>query len=170
MSLSAWDQRQSRWNRLHLCVVLLWFLALLLERFVTERGTLLIQNVLIPLSFLTAGGWMFRRREKAGADFWLLAGFLCWYAVTRILNGCHYLQDESGFLPRLACFILAIYPLAAEWEADRREKAFHFCLALFTGVLTILAWVSLYAAIRGELVQPFSFARVIGFFGICTPT
>ena len=63
MSLSAWDQRQSRWNRLHLCVVLLWFLALLLERFVTERGTLLIQNVLIPLSFLTAGGWMFRRRE-----------------------------------------------------------------------------------------------------------
>ena len=68
MSLSAWEQRQSRWNRLHLCVVLLWFLALLLERFVTERGTLLIQNVLIPLSFLTAGGWMFRRREKAGAD------------------------------------------------------------------------------------------------------
>lgn len=163
MSLSAWEQRQSRWNRLHLCVVLLWFLALLLERFVTERGTLLIQNVLIPLSFLTAGGWMFRRREKAGADFWLLAGFLCWYAVTRILNGCHYLQDESGFLPRLACFILAIYPLAAEWKADRREKAFHFCLALFTGVLTILAWVSLYAAIRGEPVQPFSFARVIGF-------
>ena len=163
MSLSAWDQRQSRWNRLHFCVVLLWFLALLLERFVTERGTLLIQNVLIPLSFLTAGGWMFRRREKAGADFWLLAGFLCWYAVTRILNGCHYLQDESGFLPRLACFILAIYPLAAEWKADRREKAFHFCLALFTGVLTILAWVSLYAAIRGEPVQPFSFARVIGF-------
>ena len=163
MSLSAWEQRQSRWNRLHLCVVLLWSMALLLERFVTERGTLLIQNVLIPLSFLTAGGWMFRRREKAGADFWLLAGFLCWYAVTRILNGCHYLQDESGFLPRLACFILAIYPLAAEWEADRREKAFHFCLALFTGVLTILAWVSLYAAIRGEPVQPFSFARVIGF-------
>ena len=163
MSLSAWDQRQSRWNRLHLCVVLLWFLALLLERFVTERGTLRIQNVLIPLSFLTAGGWMFRRREKAGADFWLLAGFLCWYAVTRILNGCHYLQDESGFLPRLACFILAIYPLAEEWKADRREKAFHFCLALFTGVLTILAWVSLYAAIRGEPVQPFSFARVIGF-------
>ena len=72
MSLSAWDQRQSRWNRLHLCVVLLWFLALLLERFVTERGTLLIQNVLIPLSFLTAGGWMFRRREKAGrtSGFW----------------------------------------------------------------------------------------------------
>lgn len=65
MSLSAWEQRQSRWNRLHLCVVLLWFLALLLERFVTERGTLLIQNVLIPLSFLTAGGWMFRRREKS---------------------------------------------------------------------------------------------------------
>ena len=68
MSLSAWEQRQSRWNRLHLCVVLLWSMALLLERFVTERGTLLIQNVLIPLSFLTAGGWMFRRREKAGAD------------------------------------------------------------------------------------------------------
>ena len=106
---------------------------------------------------------MFRRREKVGADFWLLAGFLCWYAVTRILNGCHYLQDESGFLPRLACFILAIYPLAAEWKVDRREKAFHFCLALFTGVLTVLAWVSLYAAIRGEPVQPFSFARVIGF-------
>lgn len=163
MSLSAWEQRQSRWNRLHLCVVLLWFLALLLERFVTERGTLLIQNVLIPLSLLTAGGWMFRRREKAGADFWLLAGFLCWYAVTRILNGFHYLQDESGFLPRLGCFILMIYPLAAEWKAESREKAFHFCLAFFAGVLTVLAWVSLYAALRGEPVQPFSFARVIGF-------
>ena len=163
MPLSAWDQRQSRWNRLHLSVVLLWFLALLLERFLVERGTLLIQNLLIPLSFLTAGAWMFRRREKAGPDFWLLAGFLCWYAVTRILNGQHYLQDETGFLPRLGCFILTVYPLAAEWKPESREKAFRFCLAFFTGILTVLAWVALYAALRGEPVQLFSFSRAIGF-------
>ena len=35
MSLSAWEQRQSRWNRLHLFFVLMWLLALLLDSFVT---------------------------------------------------------------------------------------------------------------------------------------
>ncbi len=151
-----------RWNRVFLLVVMLWLLSIVLGWFYPWRGELILNHFINPALLALSGIWLYARGSEMRWEQGLLAGLMAWYAVTRVINGPHYLDADYETVCQLAGIALVAFPLASLFEGERRERVFKLLAAMVVVLLGTLAWVSVAAVVLRQLLQAPGSDMIIG--------
>ncbi|MCI6378446.1 MAG: O-antigen ligase family protein [Clostridiales bacterium] len=153
METIAKDAQRRLW-RVRWITVLAAALVMVLNLLTYERAHALMQNCLsIPIYALL--GVALYRADYAGDRVYRVGlAFVLWYAVTRILNGDHYLQydyNQYRLVALCATYGLA-FPLAGMLRDGQRRRALD-CIALaLVAVLAVCIWLGVIAALKGEII------------------
>ena len=133
-----------------------------------ERFTALQQGFIQPLVFAAAAIFLFRYHRGLKWELRLMAVFAAWVVVTRVLNGDHYLQAEFASVNAVLLSSFVLLPLAFLLNTEQRKRAMKWLSALVGGLLALVAWLAVIAALRGEpFVNPVA-GNVLGINGTYT--
>ncbi len=147
------DMDRDRWlYEARWLLVALTALAMLFDLFSYDRGHALMPFGMAALAFAALGIALYR--GDLCKDRIYIAGlfFVGWYVFTRMFNGDHYVQETYNRY-RVVCLLLTYtlaLPFAAMQDDAQERRALDRVLLVLVTVLSILVWVSVYAAFTGE--------------------
>lgn len=144
---------QALWRARWLTVLAL-ALVMLLDLLTYERGHAIMQGYMAALVFGMLGICLLRGDYRADRVYWVGLAFAAWYALTRVLNGDHYLQydyNQYRVVSLLATYGLA-FPFAAMQDDACKRRALDRIAAVLTLALSAVSWLGVAAAFRGEVI------------------
>lgn len=161
MMMEALGTRGERrlWNICWL-TVLFFALTMIVGLMTYERGHALMQSYGAALIFALIGVCLCRRAYRSDRVYALGLVFAAWYALTRVLNGDHYLQYDYNQY-RVVCMAATYglaFPLAAMLGDEEKRRALDRVAAVLTAVIAAVCWLGVIAALRGEVIT-------VPFFG-----
>lgn len=129
-------------------------LAMLVGLLTYERVHALMQSYGAALVFSMIGISLYRADFRADRIYWVGLALTAWYALTRVLNGDHYLQysyNQYRVVCMTATYSLA-FPLAAMLGDEEKRRALDRIAVVLTAALAAVCWLGVIAALRGEVI------------------
>lgn len=142
-------------------------LVMLLGLLTYERGHAIMQGYMAALVFAMVGICLFRGAYREDRVYWLGLAFAAWYALTRALNGDHYLQYDYNQY-RVVCMAATYglaFPMAAMLNDAEKRRALDRIAAVLTAVLAVIVWTGVIAALQGEIITVPFFKSQFGIMG-----
>ncbi len=141
------------WNARWLAAMI-YALVMLLDLLTYERGHALMQSYGAALAFAMIGICLYRGEYRADRAYGLGLALAAWYALTRVLNGDHYLQydyNQYRIVSMAVTYGLA-FPMAAMLEDEEKRHALDRIVAMLTVALSAVCWLGVIAALQGEVI------------------
>ena len=140
---------EARW-----LAALMMALAMLVGLLTYERVHALMQSYGAALVFSMIGISLYRADFRTDRIYWVGLALTAWYALTRVLNGDHYLQysyNQYRVVCMTATYSLA-FPLAAMLGDEEKRRALDRIAVVLTAALAAVCWLGVIAALRGEMI------------------
>ena len=100
--------------------------------------------------------WVRKGRPKE-LDAILLAAFILWYLLTRLLNGDKYLSGSITYIVTISLGCLVLYPMPAILSEKGRQRFLETVALVYSVVIGIAAWAGIFAIATGcPIANPFN--------------